>query len=167
MKHFLHIAMFAATCGVVGCGTSEYTRLHPQADPREAAFVSFLQEDGHVTPSQIQTYLASNNIANSVSRNTWVGVDSWRIGDWGSWTARYTGRRKQLDGESFIIPGDINGMINTPRNATDPITIDTKNASMHNYYDSIRQDSREYEIRFDRTNDTAKTTEQVMRGNRR
>jgi hypothetical protein len=50
-------------------------------------------------------------------------------------------------------------MINTPRNATDPITIDTKNASMHNYYDSIRQDSREYEIRFDRTNDTAKTTE--------
>ena len=127
----------------------------------------FLQEDGHVTPSQIQIYLASNNIANSVSRNTWVGVDHWRIGDWGTWTARYTGQRKELDGETFIIPGDINGMINSPRNASDPITIDTKNASMHFYYDSMRQNSRGYEIIYDRNNDTAKPTEQAMRGNRR
>lgn len=154
-------------CGVVGCGTSEYTRRYPQADPRVTAFVSFLQEDGRVTPFQIQTYLASNHIANSVSRNTWEGVDRWRIGDWGTWTARYTGQKKGLNGENFIIPGDIDGMINSPRTASDLITIDTKNASMHYYYDSMRQESRDYEIIYDRTSDTAKPTEQAMRGNRR
>jgi hypothetical protein len=161
MKQPFHITVFVVICGVAGCGTSEYTRLHPQADPREAAFVNFLQEDGHVTPSQIKTYLASNKIVNSVSRNTWEGVDRWRIGDWGKWTARYTGQKKELDGETFVIPSDLGGILDT---STIPSKYDTM-SSMHFYYDSMRQESRDYEIRFDRSNDTAKPTEQDSRGN--
>lgn len=117
----------------------------------------FLQKDARITPSRIQNYLASNNIANSVSRNTWEGVDRWRIGNWGTWTARYTGQKKELDGETFIIPGDISGMINSSRTSSDAITIDAKSASMHYYYDSIRQEFRGYEIGCDRANDIVKS----------
>lgn len=152
--------MFASCWGVLGCAAPEYVRQYPDASPEEVTFIRFLQEDGYVTPTQIQRYLAANGLQGVVAQDPWEGIDRWKITELGTWTARYTGQKKELDGKTFIIPGDIDGILGGRTSSSDPISI--KDPTMHYYYDSICQDSRGYQIFYDRADDTTNTQNKAM-----
>ena len=153
VTRYLQLTNLVAVVATFGCSGTSPTASPNAVKTTKNDFISFLTEDGHVTPSHIERYLDQNGIAHTITQNRDTGVDRWTISGLGVWTANYTGLNERREGESFIIPAEIGPLLNSENELREKFL--RSDFNMDVYYDSIRNSTGNAVIRFDRMKDQA------------
>lgn len=112
----------------IGCSATKPPAPYATANRDRQEVACYLIDNPKMTPWLLESHLHAKGIHYELTQDSWNGMDHWKTGGIGSWTATYTGMNQRPRNGNLVIPGGADFAMDEN---------EPQNASRHVYYDTL------------------------------